>query len=179
MTIQWLEVLFWAIFSFLQDSNESWSKLTINQLAISLVFQIILTGPKVIWARFFYVSTPFLLVMAAAAAAAASDDPKSCFDAATNRTASTLGVGATSFYSGYMRAKTHMGLDPFEVRFFFWEKITTFNLALKPVIKNRSKFSKNSLQCLQRCERRIFFLLQNSYGNTTRLFFFYTIFFFS
>ena len=29
---------------------------------------MILTGPKVLWARFFYVSTPFLLVVAAAAA---------------------------------------------------------------------------------------------------------------
>ena len=87
---------------------------------------------------FFYVSTPFLLVMAAAAAAAA-DDPKNCFDAAKNQAASSLGVGATSFYSSSVRVKTLMGLDLFEVRFFFGEKFTKFDLALKQVIKNRSK----------------------------------------
>ena len=85
---------------------------------------------------FFYVSTPFLLVMAAAAAA---DDPKNCFDAAKNQAASSLGVGATSFYSSSVRVKTLMGLDLFEVRFFFGEKFTKFDLALKQVIKNRSK----------------------------------------
>ena len=55
----------------------------------------------------------------AAAAAAAADNPKSCFDAAKNQAASSLGVGATFFYSSYIRAKTLMGLDLFEVRFFF------------------------------------------------------------
>jgi len=54
-----------------------------------------------------------------AAAAAAADDPKSCFDAAKNQAASSLGVGAAFFYSSYIRAKTLMGLDLFEVRFFF------------------------------------------------------------
>ena len=54
-----------------------------------------------------------------AAAAAAADDPKSCFDAAKNQAASCLGVRATFFYSSYIRAKTPMGLDLFEVRFFF------------------------------------------------------------
>ena len=70
---------------------------------------------------------------------AAADDPKSCFDAAKNRAASSLGVGATFFYSSSVRAKTLMGLDLFEVRFFFGEKFTKFDLALKQVIKNRSK----------------------------------------
>ena len=41
----------------------------------------------------FYVSTPFLLVMAAALA----DDPKSCFDAAKNQEAGSLGVGANRY----------------------------------------------------------------------------------
>ena len=74
-----------------------------------------------------------------AAAAAAADDPKNCFDAAKNQAASSLGVGATSFYSSSVRVKTLMGLDLFEVRFFFGEKFTKFDLALKQVIKNRSK----------------------------------------
>ena len=80
------------------------------------MFQITLTGPKVLWARFFYVSTPFLLVAVAVAAAAA--DPKSCFYAAKNRAASSLGVGANSFYICQMLAKTHMDLEPFEAFFF-------------------------------------------------------------
>ena len=37
------------------------------------------------------------------------------------------------------RVKTPMGLERFEVRFFFREKFTKFDLALKEVIKNRSK----------------------------------------
>ena len=32
-----------------------------------------------------------------------------------------------------------MGLELFEVRFFFWEKFTKFDLALMKIIKNRSK----------------------------------------
>ena len=32
-----------------------------------------------------------------------------------------------------------MGLELFEVRFFFWEKFTKFDLALMEIIKNRSK----------------------------------------
>ena len=86
-------------------------------------------------------STPvrFIMAAAAAAAAAAADDPKNCFDAAKNQAASSLGVGATSFYSSSVRVKTLMGLDLFEVRFFFGEKFTKFDLALKQVIKNRSK----------------------------------------
>ena len=61
---------------------------------------MILNVPKVLWARFFYVSTPFLLVMAAAAAAAAAAavvEPKICFDEAKNRAASSLWVGANRY----------------------------------------------------------------------------------
>ena len=34
--------------------------------------------------------------------------------------------------------KTHMGLEPFEVRFFVRVKFTQVDLALKGVIRNRS-----------------------------------------
>ena len=51
--------------------------------------------------------------------AAAAADPKNCFYAAKNRAASSLGVGANSFYIFQMLAKTPMGLQLFEVRFFF------------------------------------------------------------
>ena len=82
-------------------------------------------------------STPFFLVMLAAAAAA--DEQKSCFDAAKNWAASSLGVGATSFYICQMYVKTPMGLEPFEVRFFIGKKFTKFDLAVQQDIKNRSK----------------------------------------
>ena len=84
----------------------------------------------------FYVSTPFLLVAVAAAAAA---NPKSCFYAAKNRAASSLGVGAYSFYICQMHAKTLMGLQLFEVRFLFWIFFIKFYLALQQDIQNRSK----------------------------------------
>ena len=39
-----------------------------------------------------------------------------------------------------MRVKTRMGLQQFELRFFFRGKFTKIDLALEVVIKNRSKF---------------------------------------
>ena len=38
-----------------------------------------------------------------------------------------------------MRVKTPMGLERFEVRFFFEEKCTKIDLALEVVIKNQAK----------------------------------------
>ena len=35
-----------------------------------------------------------------------------------------------------MRVKTLMGLEPFEVRFFFGEKFTKFDLALTDIMEN-------------------------------------------
>ena len=82
---------------------------------------------------------------AAAAAAAAADEQKSCFDAAKNWAASSLGVGATSFYICQMYVKTPMGLEPFEVRFFIGKKFTKFDLAVQQDIKNRSNLNFNPL----------------------------------
>ena len=45
----------------------------------------------------------------------------------------------SSLYELQMCVKTLMGLEPFEVRFFFGEKFTKFDLALKKVKTNRSK----------------------------------------
>ena len=73
------------------------------------------------------------------AAAAAADEPKSCLYAAKNRAASSLGVAANSFHIRQMHARTLMGLEPFEVRFFFGIFFTKFNLALQQDIKNRAK----------------------------------------
>ena len=45
----------------------------------------------------------------------------------------------SSLNEDFVRVKTLMGLERFEVRFFFREKFTKFDLALKKVIKNLSK----------------------------------------
>ena len=42
-----------------------------------------------------------------------------------------------SLHEGFVRVKTLMGLEPFEVRFFFGQKFTKFDLALNRVSKNR------------------------------------------
>ena len=45
----------------------------------------------------------------------------------------------SSLHEDFVRVKTPMGLERFEVRFFFREKFSKFDLALKIVIKNLSK----------------------------------------
>ena len=47
----------------------------------------------------------------------------------------------SSLHEDFVRVKTPMGLERFQVRFLFGEIITKFDLALKEVIKNRSKVS--------------------------------------
>ena len=122
---------------------------------------------------FFNVSTPFPLVMAAAAA----DAPKSCFYAAKNRVASSLGVGATSFYICQMHVKTLMGLELFEVRFFFVEKFTKFDLALSQDIKNHSKVIKRISAVLFTILTKTFFFVKSLMGTPLDSFFFHKTFF--
>ena len=45
----------------------------------------------------------------------------------------------SSLHEDFERVKTLMGLEPFEVRFFVRIKFTKVDLALKGVIRNRSK----------------------------------------
>ena len=45
----------------------------------------------------------------------------------------------SSLHEDFVRVKTLMGLEPFEVRFFFEQKCTKFDLALNRVVKNRLK----------------------------------------
>ena len=45
----------------------------------------------------------------------------------------------SSLHEDFVRVKIPMGLEPFEVIFFFRVKITKVDLALKGVIRNRSK----------------------------------------
>ena len=42
----------------------------------------------------------------------------------------------SSLHEDFVRVKTLMGLEPFEVRFFVGQKFTKFNLALKLLIRN-------------------------------------------
>ena len=44
-----------------------------------------------------------------------------------------------SLHQDFVRVKTRMGLEPFEVRFFVKIKFTKIDLALTLVIKNHSK----------------------------------------
>ena len=46
----------------------------------------------------------------------------------------------TLLYEDFVRVKTLMGLEPFEVRFFFQKKCIKMYLALKGVIENISRF---------------------------------------
>ena len=56
----------------------------------------------------------------------------------------------SSLHEDFIIVKTHMGLGRFEVRFFSVEKLTKFDLALKEVIKNRSKVVYTlSVMCLR------------------------------
>ena len=64
----------------------------------------------------------------------------------------------SSLHEDFVRVKTLMGLEPFEVRFFFGEKCIKFNLALKEVIKNHSKVSTIlSMMFLTKAQNDFFF----------------------
>ena len=58
-----------------------------------------------------------------------------------------------------MCVKTLMGLEPLEVKFFSGNKFTKFDLALKEVVKNRSKVvSRLSIMFFQRNKKKTLFL---------------------
>ena len=42
----------------------------------------------------------------------------------------------SSLHEDFVRVKTLMGLEPFELRFFVEQKFTKFNLALRLLIRN-------------------------------------------
>ena len=66
-------------------------------------------------------------------------EKKSCSDDPENQAASSLWVASISYSDNFVCVKTHMGLQPFEVRFFSGDKFSKINLALSEVIKNRPK----------------------------------------
>ena len=51
----------------------------------------------------------------------------------------------SSLHEDFVRVKTLMGLEPFEVRFFVGQKFTKFNLALKLLIRNFLKLVQSLL----------------------------------
>ena len=83
----------------------------------------------------------------------------------------------SSLNEDFVRVKTLMGLEPFEVRFFIRQKFTKSNLALKWLISNFLKIFKSLFMMILTFKLEIFFVGQKSYWNTSRLKNFYTIFF--
>ena len=77
-----------------------------------------------------------------------------------------------------MHAKTPMGLEPFEVRFFFGEIFSKFDLALKLVIKNRSKVILGVSAVFITIKTNYFFCVKSPMGTRLDSIFFYTDFFF-
>ena len=65
-----------------------------------------------------------------------------------------------------------MGLERFEVRFFFREKFTKFDLALKEVIKIRCKVSTRLNMMFLTIERADFLFAKSFMGTPLDLFFF-------
>ena len=57
-----------------------------------------------------------------------------------------------------------MGLEPIEVRFFFEEKFTKINLALKGVIKNHSKLVYRLSVMFYRISLKNFFWVKSPMG---------------
>ena len=51
----------------------------------------------------------------------------------------------SSLHEHFVRVKTPMGLQPFEVRYSVSKKCTKIDLALKGVIRNRSKLGSDWL----------------------------------
>ena len=101
MDIQWFEVHFRVIFSFLRDSSESLSKLAINLLASSLVIANDFGWSKSPMGTVFFMCRPPSFWLAAAAVVVS--ESKSCFYEAENRAASRHWVGANR-YARYLCA---------------------------------------------------------------------------
>ena len=109
---------------------ESLSKLAINQIASSLVVEYDSDWFKSLWARFFLRVDP-LPSGYGGGGGGGGGCQKSCFKSAENRAASSLEVAAYELYGLVQLVKTLMGLEPFEVRFFFRQQFTKLDLALK------------------------------------------------
>ena len=72
--------------------------------------------------------------------------------------------GRSSLHELVQRVKTPMGLEPFEVRFFFGEKITKIDLAVEGVIENRSKVVYTLSVMFITISLKYFFLVKSLMG---------------
>ena len=121
---------------------------------------------------FFSCRPPSFLVRAAAAAAVGGS--KKLLQFCWKLPSKYLMGRCSSLHEDFVRVKTPMGLERFEVRFFIWEKFTKIKLALSWVCENILKLAERFFMMFRTIWLRYFFLFQKSYGNTTRLKFFWT-----
>ena len=71
-----------------------------------------------------------------------------------------------------MRVKTRMGLERFEVRFFFWQNCTKFVLTLEIVIRNPSKVVYRIFVMFSTIWQKNFFCTKSHMGTPLEWFFF-------
>ena len=85
----------------------------------------------------------------------------------------------SSLHEDFVRVKTPMGLQQFELRFFFSRKITKTDLALEVVIKNLSKLVWGLSVMFSRISLKNFFVVKSLMGKPLDWKFLTHIFFFS
>ena len=84
----------------------------------------------------------------------------------------------SSLHEDFVRVKTLMGLEPFEVRFFVEQKFTKFDLALKWLMRNFLKLGQSLFMMFLTIWLENFLIVKSLMGTTvdwknfTRIFFF-------
>ena len=84
----------------------------------------------------------------------------------------------SSLHEDFVRVKTLMGLEPFEVRFFVEQKFTKFDLALKWLIRNFLKLVQSLFIMFLTVSREIFLVFKSLMGTPIDWKFFTRNFFF-
>ena len=69
-----------------------------------------------------------------------------------------------SLHEDFVRVKTLMGLEPFEVRFFVEQKFTKFDLALKWLMRNFLKLVQSLLMMFLTIWQENFLVVKNLMG---------------
>ena len=133
--VQWFEVHFRAMFSSSRESIESWSKLAINQKASRLVVMNYSEWHKSVIGRVFSRVDP----LPSGHGGGGGGLDKNLLRCGWKSGSEKHRGMRKSLLDRFGFIKTLMGLEPFESDFFFREKFTKINLALKEVIKNHSK----------------------------------------
>ena len=70
----------------------------------------------------------------------------------------------SSLHEDFVRVRTLMGLEPFEVRFFIGQKFPKFNLALKLLIRNFLKLVESLLMMFLTIGLENFFVVKSLMG---------------